>query len=396
MKHLPENGWQPSVLTVDEDSFSHQDPSLLADVDPAMRVIKTAANDPFTLYRRFLGKKSDAPLVASETISTENTDWRHRLAIWVRMNLFVPDARIGWNLSAIPGGRRAIQQERPDAIVSIGPPHSSHLIGGKLSREFGIPHYPVLIDPWTDIVYYRGFSRSALTKAWDQHLERRTMEQARRVIFVTNSAREQYFVKYPWMEKKSDVLYWGYNEESFAGVRKRSDADVILHAGNIFDYQDPKGLWRAIRQEIDRGRTLRLRFIGTVSPGIKASVAAAGLEPYTDYRGFLPYPEVVQEMMDASFLLVCATEKRHVPGKLFEYLRTGNRIIAFGDDNAEVEQLLGVSRSGLLFPYNEPGTGLLDRVQALTPDAAAVRHHSRASIAAGLAKILDSSAFSPM
>ena len=396
MKHLPENGWQPSVLTVDEDSFSHPDPSLLAEVDPAMRVVRTAANDPFTLYRRFLGKKNDAPLVASETISTENTDWRHRLAIWVRMNLFVPDARIGWNLSAVPGGRRAIRQDRPDAIVSIGPPHSSHLIGGTLSREFGIPHYPVLIDPWTDIVYYRGFSRSRLTRAWDNYLERRTMQQARRVIFVTDSARDQYVAKYPWLEKKSDVLYWGYNEESFAGKKKETNADVILHAGNIFDYQNPAGLWRAIRAEIDRGRAPRLRFIGTVSPGIKASIAEAGLDPYTEYRGFLPYPQVVQEMLDASLLLVCATEKRHVPGKLFEYLRTGNRIIAFGDDNAEVEQLLGRSRSGLLFPYDHTGADMLDRVRQLTPDAVAVEQYSRASIASALSKILDSSAFSPM
>ena len=68
IKHLPKHGWQAAVLTADEDSFSHKDESLLKVIDPNLLVVKTQANDPFSLYTKFLGKKSDAPLVASETI----------------------------------------------------------------------------------------------------------------------------------------------------------------------------------------------------------------------------------------------------------------------------------------------------------------------------------------
>lgn len=54
-------------------------------------------------------------------------------------------------------------------------------------------------------------------------------------------------------------------------------------------------------------------------------------------------------MCDASYLLVCATEPRHFPGKLFEYMRTGNSIIAFGNDNSEVKNVLEKTNSGKLF-----------------------------------------------
>jgi glycosyltransferase involved in cell wall biosynthesis len=391
IKHLPKHNWKPSVLTVDEDSFSHTDESLLNEVKD-VTVIKTAANEPFNLYRKFLGKKSDAPLIASETISLSNTDWKHKLAIWIRMNMFVPDARIGWTFSAVNGGKKLISSNKPNAIISIGPPHSSHLIGKRLSKKYTIPHIPVLIDPWVDIIYYKEFKRSAPTLALDRYFERSTLRSAAQVIFVTQSSRDEYVKKYPWIEKKSHVLYWGYNEETFELAAKQpmnGNEEIILHAGNIFDYQNPLGLWKNIRSEIEKGRNLRLRFVGTVSPEIKNAVSEAGLDPHTDYKGFVPYNEVVQEMLNASYLLVCATEKRHVPGKIFEYLRSGNRIIAFGDDNNEVNGILQEANAGILLPYNYSALDIFEKLKTLTPNPAVAKQYSREIIAGKLAAILD-------
>lgn len=390
IKHLPKFGWNPSVLTVDEDSFSHMDESLLSEVDRNLLVVKTPANEPFNLYRKFLGKQRKTPLVASETISLGNTDWKHRLAIWIRMNLFVPDARIGWYFSAISGGEKIISSQRPDAIVSIGPPHSAHLIGKRISRLWKIPHIPVLIDPWVDIVYYKDFKRNPLTLMIDRYFERSTMAHAAHIVFVTQSARDEYLKKYPWITGKSHLLYWGYNEENFTEtIHQNSETETVLHAGNIFDYQNPSGVWSNIKNEIDRGRKLRLRFVGTVSPGIKESVTAAGLDAYTEYIGFLPYQEVIREMMKASFLLVCATEKRHLPGKLFEYLRTGNKILAFGDDNKEIEDMLRLTNAGVLFPYSYNGDDMFQRLEGVKPNADQAKQFSRETIAEKLSKILN-------
>lgn len=391
IKHLPKYGWQPFVLTADEDSFSHKDESLLKEIDKGLVVVKTAANEPFNLYRKFLGKRSDSPLIASETISMENTDWKHRLAIWIRMNLFVPDARIGWNFSAVKGAEKILKEHKIDAVISIGPPHSSHLIGTKVSRKYHIPHIPVLIDPWVDIVYYKNFKRNPVTLAIDRYLEKRTFRRARQIVFVTKSSMEEYIKTYPFIRTKSSVLYWGYNEESFLKKERTrtSDEEIVLHAGNIFDYQNPSGLWKNMKQAIDAGRKLRLRFIGTVSPEIKSSISAHGLLPYTDFRGFLPYPDVISEMVNADFLLVCATEKRHVPGKLFEYLRTGNRIIAFGDDNEEVRNILENANAGKLFPYSYSQTDIFEQLAAIRPDADSARQFSRELIAERLAEELN-------
>jgi glycosyltransferase involved in cell wall biosynthesis len=154
-------------------------------------------------------------------------------------------------------------------------------------------------------------------------------------------------------------------------------------------------LWKNVKSEIARGRQLTLRFIGTVSPGIKESIEQNGLAPYTEYKGFLPFDRVMGEMCAADFLFVCATEKRHVPGKLFEYLRAGKPVIAFGDDNAEVESLLASCTAGILFPYSYDATDMFERLASVRPDPAAAIAYSRERIAGALAAILNESTSTP-
>ncbi|MEE9573152.1 MAG: glycosyl transferase, partial [Candidatus Neomarinimicrobiota bacterium] len=50
MKHLPKYGWQPSVLTVEEDTFSQQDETLSEDISPELKVIRAKSYEPFNIY----------------------------------------------------------------------------------------------------------------------------------------------------------------------------------------------------------------------------------------------------------------------------------------------------------------------------------------------------------
>src|SRR3972149_464392 len=124
IKYLPEFGWETTVLTAKEDSFTIKDDSLLSEVNPDLKVVKAKTLEPFGIYKKFTGKKKDAALVASETISETNKSLAHIISIWIRMNLFIPDARVGWYLPALSEGKKILKEEIFDAIISIGPPHS--------------------------------------------------------------------------------------------------------------------------------------------------------------------------------------------------------------------------------------------------------------------------------
>ena len=393
IKHIHDFGWQSTVATVAEDTFTQRDDSLMAEIPSNVTVHKIKSFEPFNLYRKFIGKKDSEPLVASETISKEKTNLSHRISIWIRMNLFIPDARIGWYPVAVNYLKKLLLREKFDAIISVGPPHSVHLVAMRLSKLFKIPHIPIFIDPWVDIIYYKEFKRNALTLRIDNFLERSVLENASRIIFVTKSMRSDFIDKYPFVEKKSTVLYWGYNEENFSNIPskgKSSEDKILLHAGNIFDNQNPKRLWKYLRDKISNGEKIKLQFVGTVSPGIKESIIKNDLQHVTEYVGFLPYQEVISKMCEADYLLVCTTEKRHVPGKLFEYLRSQKPILCFGDENPEVSELIKTANAGVFLSYQDSGELFFNNLQSFSTNLSFSKSFDRRKAASILAEELDS------
>ena len=63
VKHLPEFGITPTVITVSEKEASYPilDESLAADIPEGVRVIRTATNEPFEVYKKLTGKKEIPP-----------------------------------------------------------------------------------------------------------------------------------------------------------------------------------------------------------------------------------------------------------------------------------------------------------------------------------------------
>ena len=97
---------------------------------------------------------------------------------------------------------------------------------------------------------------------------------------------------------------------------------------------------------------------------------------------------MIEEIGNASYLLVCASEKRHVPGKLFEYLRSEKPILAFGDDNEEVQKILDETQAGMIFPTASDGKEFFAHVSNYQTKRNIVRQFDRKEIAGKLAQTL--------
>ena len=398
IKYLPENGWEPSVLTVNADTFYQKDETLLKEVAPDLKVLKTGTIEPFNIYRKFLGKEKDEPLVASESMSQTKRSFNHMLSLWIRMNLFVPDARVGWYFPGVKEGKKFLSETKMDAIVSNGPPHTAHILGRRLSSLFDIPHIPVFIDPWADIVYYQDYKRTKFTREFDKYLETNVVKKAKEIVFVTESMKDDYEKKYPEIKNKSHVLYWGYNEDDFAEIDKgpnksKPDEEIIAHAGNIYDYNNPVSFFEFIKDEINNGRKIKIKFVGTISPKTNEIIKNISLSEHSEYIGFLPYKQMLEELLKSDILLMMVNEKRHVPGKLFEYLRTGKPIVAFGNDNQEVKRILEEANAGRIFNYNENAKEFFDLAEKgytkYKTDISLIKKYDRRNLAGELSVILD-------
>lgn len=60
VKYLPQFGWEPIVLTVENPDSPVDDASLADDIHEGTKVYRTKSLEPFELYKKFIGKKSDS------------------------------------------------------------------------------------------------------------------------------------------------------------------------------------------------------------------------------------------------------------------------------------------------------------------------------------------------
>ena len=146
---MREFGWEPIILTVENGSYPSTDTSLVKDIPEGLKVFKTKTFEPFQWYNILKGKKGKSTGVGM--VGMQEQSWLQKLALHIRANYFIPDARKGWKKYALKKAKSIIQEEHVDAIVTTGPPHSAHLIGLDLKRQLNLPWIADMRDPWTTV-----------------------------------------------------------------------------------------------------------------------------------------------------------------------------------------------------------------------------------------------------
>lgn len=364
-KYLPEFGWDPIILTVKNGAYPALDSSLEKNISNNIKVFKTASLEPIHLYKRFVGMKSDEAIPNAVLAETDDLSWKKRLANAVRMNLFIPDAKIGWRSYAVSKGMQIIKKLQPDLIFSSSPPPTVHLISKELASRSKLPWVADFRDPWTDIHYYEHGHRQSRAVKKDMKLEKEVLDQADRITCISHLDVEMDFGKKAGMEKCLTIPN-GYDEEDFESISYTSNTDkdhfTLLHLGAVGRERNPENLFKAIKKLSQEGiisaYKFTLRFVGKVEPLILESIQAEGIMDYVDFISYLPHHEALKKMEEASAMLLLITQSeknvRIMPGKTFEYMRTGLPILALGPENGEVAGTLGSSKTGKVIDYNSP------------------------------------------
>ncbi|WP_457653656.1 glycosyltransferase family 4 protein [Rhodocaloribacter sp.] len=358
VKYLPAFGWRPVVLTVrpGDASYPDRDPALEAEVPPGTAVIRTRAWDPYALYARLLGKEKEAAVGVAFTGEGE-AGGRHRLARWVRANVFLPDARVGWTPFARRAARRLLRETPVDVVVTTGPPHSTHLVGRALKRRAGTPWVADFRDPWTDISYYSELPFTAWARRIDARLERSVLDEADHVVTVSPSLKRLLARK---TQTPITVIPNGFDPDDFREtVPVETEAFVLAHTGTLSASQNPEALWRLLRTLLDAGGlpALRIRLVGNVDPVVRRSLEAHGLADRTEVIPYVPHDEAVRHMRRAAMLLLSIPRvpdaEGIVTGKVFEYVASGRPVLGVGPLPGDAAALLEETGAGRLFAYDD-------------------------------------------
>ncbi|QXD17297.1 glycosyltransferase family 4 protein [Rhodocaloribacter litoris] len=359
VKYLPGCGWAPVVLTVrpEDASYPALDPSLEREVPPAVPVVRTRAWDPYALYARLLGKdKSEAVGVGFTGEGVAGT--RHRLGRWLRANLFLPDARVGWVPFALRAARRLHREAPFEVVVTTGPPHSTHFVGFRMRRAFGVPWVADFRDPWTDISWYGELPFTPWARRLDARLERVVLDAADHVVTVSPALAALLARK---TATPITVIPNGFDPPDFddVPVPPRSGGFELTHVGTLSPSQNPEALWRALRRGLDAGElpALRLRFVGKVDPVVLERLAAFGLAGRVEQTPYVPHAEAVGYMKAADLLLLSINRtpgaEGIVTGKLYEYVASGRPVLGIGPVTGDAAAILRETGAGQLFDYED-------------------------------------------
>ncbi|MDT0632973.1 glycosyltransferase [Rubrivirga litoralis] len=354
-KYLRAAGVEPTVLTVEAGAYPKLDPAMAADVPSGVAVLRTPAPDPFALYGRLTGRTRQEAV--ADQLRSAPAGAAERAARWVRANLVVPDARVGWVPFAVRAARRAHRARPFDAVLTSGPPHSAHLVGRALRRD-GLPWVADFRDPWTDIHYYERLPRTRPAQWADARLERAVLHAADRVTVVSGRWRDLLAAKVDRPARAFAVVANGFDAEDFEGVEGRPPTDrfTLTHVGTLYGTPDP--VLQALARLRTRGAQtagagrLRLRLVGHVPAAVAEAVGRYGLREAVEVVPYVPHDAAVREMAGAGALLLVLEDWPHaeglVTGKLYEYLASGRPVIGVGPPDGDAAALLAETGGGAL------------------------------------------------
>ncbi len=358
-KYFPEPGWQPIIYTPENPDASVVDESLLNEIHPDIVELKTPIWEPYNFYRKLVGEKTETKFKAGYISEASSGDWKSKLSVFIRGNFLIPDPRKFWIKPSIKYLSQFINDNKIDAIISTGPPHSMHLIALGLKRKFNIPWIADFRDPWTQIDFYDKLRLTRWADKKHHKLEREVLKSADHVVTVSpGCALDLKKI----INKNIEIVYNGYDPEDFNFKKQELDQNfTITHFGSFNKDRNPNSLWIALNELASNDdqfkKLLRIKLIGQTDISVINSLKKKNLYNNLILQDHLPHKEGLIEISKSQILLLPINDAPNVKGiltgKMFEYIATQRPILAIGPTDADFANIIRSTQSGVSHGFDD-------------------------------------------
>jgi glycosyltransferase involved in cell wall biosynthesis len=393
VRHLPEYGWQPLVLTIDpRTSHYKSDPASLSSIPEGLVVVRTPTCEPLWAFRNL-----------------------PRCHMGRLIDLLMPvDRSVTWVGTAVRAGLRMIEEFDPEVIYSSSSPYSAHLIAWRLHQLTKIPWVADWRDLWTQCIAWQG--PTLLHLCFHRWLERLWWQAA--AVTVTHSLGHRCLIQrdLPTLPgNRLEAVLMGYDPGEFETIKaKKYEKFTILYVGTFYGvpvlspqsgvarirswlvdhFLDPRGIryltqdssplyfLRALRQVLDArpelSERIQVHFLGFPRAGNVDAVKQLGLEDVVQHVGQVPFGEAVGCMKGAHILLLVMLPSEEgrsdfVPSKVPEYIGAQRPILA-----------MIPARDAIMTLYQRHESGTLD----LKPDQSVLSRLAWSHLAKQMASVL--------
>ena len=404
VKYLRGFGWEPVVYTPENPESPAEDQSLVKDVPDGLEVIKTRIWEPYSTYKKFVGREKDDRIKSGFLSEKRKPSFQEKLSVWIRGNLFIPDARKFWIKPSIRHLTTYLEDRPVDAMVSTGPPHSMHLIARALKAKYNVPWIADFRDPWTNIDFYGALRLTRHSDRKHHRLEREVLSAANRVIVVSQGMAKDFTRIH---SREYTVITNGYDGSVPAGSEGDDDEKFTLaHIGSMVPSRNPESLWLALQELCQENPEFRsklvIKLVGQVDHAVRTSISDHGLAEHLVLIDYLPHDDVARVQMQASVLLLIINNTPNatlvVTGKLFEYIRSGRPVLCIGPTGGDAATILLETNTGIAIDHSDV-KGIKMNVLSyfirykdgkLKVDGKGIEKYSRKNLTGELAAILDS------
>ena len=277
-------------------------------------------------------------------------------------HFLVPDKAIFWYFNAI----KHLKNNKDllnslDVVISTSPMMTNHLIGLHIKKK----HSKIkLLGDLRDYHYIGGHK---LRTPWPLSLfhkrfERRILERADKVTFISKSMCDIYAKAYPKYALKFSEIYIGFDKDDFNFTKvdeeEKSNKMRIFYAGSFYGgVRSPKGLLQLLDWALDEQlmslQDVEVVIAGNFEKSLQDEMSAFQSYKTVNYIGKIPRAEVIQQYQNSSILwLIVGEQLSHytgVPLKFYEYLASNKYIVNFAPSMSEPSFLINKYKLGSNF-----------------------------------------------
>lgn len=399
VKYLPDFGIQPVVYIPENPTYPILDEELVSEVSDKAIILKKKIFEPYgfaSIFSRKKTKKISSGIIPNQ----KKQSLLEKLFLWIRGNVFIPDARVFWVKPSVLFLEKYIRENEIDTIITSGPPHSLHLIGLALKERTKAHWIADFRDPWTTIGYHNKLKLSASAAKKHKELESIVLNEADQILVTSQTTKKEFEVL---TTKPIEIITNGFDVEKVA--RQPLDEKFsIAHIGSFLSERNPRILWKCLKEIIkenpDFKKDFELKLIGAVSQEVLDALAEFRLNSYVNNLGYVSHKTAVEHQKKSQVLLLVEINsedtKSIIPGKLFEYMASERPILAIGPEGSDFASIIKETNTGAFFHYDE-FDALKERILAyyaaykednLKTYAVGLQQYSRKSLTEKLSKII--------
>ncbi len=350
VKYLPEFNVKPVVFTVKDANYPIIDKSLINEIPKGIEIIKQPIFEPNNFFTK--NNKQSAGFLQ------DKPSFIGKIVQYIRANYFIPDARKFWIKPSVKYLSNYLKNNKIDAIITTGPPHSVHLIGLKLKQKFPVKWLADFRDPWTDIDYFHKLPLTKRAKKTHFKLEKKVVQNADTVLVVGKTMQKKYL----HLNKNTVVITNGYDDfKSETEVITKDQKFSLLHIGMLNSDRNHNMLWRVLAElcfEIEGFKAdLQIKLIGKVCSETLAEINDKQLQKNIIHLDYVKHQEVFKHQKAAQVLLLLINNvpsaKGIITGKIFEYLQAKRPILAIAPTDGDLAEIINSTQAGSVVDFND-------------------------------------------